>query len=87
MSYVEQTFVETKLKCSSIVCVLKKSTSTVHTYEGSNSTAYSSGKIFLYNSKGLDVISLLVKYYVPLAHINKVINRVTVLGFLLIVAK
>ena len=30
---------------------------------------------FLYNSKGLDVISLLVKYYVPLAHFNKVINR------------
>ena len=26
---------------------------------------------FLYNSKGLDVISLLIKYYVPLAHINK----------------
>ena len=29
---------------------------------------------FLYNSKDLDVISLLVKYYVPLAHFNKVIK-------------
>ena len=29
---------------------------------------------FLYNSRGSDVISLLVKYYVPLAHINKVIK-------------
>ena len=29
---------------------------------------------FLYNSRGLDVISLLVKYYLPLAHINKVIK-------------
>ena len=29
---------------------------------------------FLYNSKGLVVISLLVNYYVPLAHINKVIK-------------
>ena len=28
----------------------------------------------LYNSKGLDVISLLVKYYVPLEHFNKVIK-------------
>ena len=28
----------------------------------------------LYNSTGLNVISLLVKYYVPLAHINKVIK-------------
>ena len=27
---------------------------------------------FLYNSRGLGVISLLVKHYVPLAHINKV---------------
>ena len=42
-------------------------------YEKSNSTAYSSGRKVLYNSKGLDVISLLVKYYVPLEHINKVI--------------
>ena len=31
-------------------------------------------EFFLDNSKGLDVISLLVKYYVPLAHINKVIK-------------
>ena len=31
-------------------------------------------KNVLYNSRGLDVISLLVKYYVPLAHINKVIK-------------
>ena len=36
----------------------------------SNSTANSSGRKFLYNSKGLDVISLLVKYYLPMAHIN-----------------
>ena len=34
----------------------------------------SSGRKFLYNSKGLDVISLLVKYYGPMAHINKVIK-------------
>ena len=44
------------------------------TNEESNSTAYSSARKFLYNSKGLDVISLLIKYYVPLAHINKVIK-------------
>ena len=46
---------------------------------------YSRGKLFscqfdwqkfLYNSRGLDVISLLVKYYVPLAHINKVIKHI-----------
>ena len=38
-------------------------------------TAHSNGRIFLDNSKGLDVlvISLLVKYYVPLEHINIVI--------------
>ena len=36
-------------------------------------TVTSSGRKFLYNAKGLaDVISILVKYYVPLAHINKV---------------
>ena len=29
------------------------------------------GQNFLYNSKGLVVISLLVKYYMPLAHIKK----------------
>ena len=46
----------------------------VLTYEERNSTANSSGRKFLYNSKGLDVISLPVKYYVPLAHINKVIK-------------
>ena len=48
----------------------------MHYNEGSNSTAYSSGRKFLYNSKGLDVISLLVKYYVPFAHINKLIKLV-----------
>ena len=37
------------------------------TDEESNSTANSSGKIVLYNSKCLDVISLLVKYYVVCA--------------------
>ena len=31
-----------------------------------NSTPHSSGRKFLYNSKGLVVISLLVKYYKPL---------------------
>ena len=45
-----------------------------YTYEESYSAANSIGRKFLYNSKGLDVISLLVKYYVPLAHINKVIK-------------
>ena len=46
------------------------------TYEERNSTANSSGRKFLDNSKGLDVrvVSLLIKYYVPSAHINKVIN-------------
>ena len=44
------------------------------TNEESNSVANSNGRKFLYNSKGLDVISLLVKYYVPLAHFNKVIK-------------
>ena len=44
------------------------------TDEGSYSAANSIGRKFLYNSRGLDVISLLVKYYVPLAHINKVIK-------------
>ena len=43
-------------------------------YKESNFTANSSGIKFLYNSQGLDVISLLVKYNVPLAHINKVIK-------------
>ena len=39
-------------------------------------TVTSSGRKVLDNSKGLDVISLLVKYeyYLPLAHINKVIK-------------
>ena len=40
----------------------------------SNFTAYSSGRKFLYNYIGLDVTSLLVKYYMPLAHFNKVIK-------------
>ena len=44
------------------------------TDEESNSVANSKGRKFLYNSKGLDVISLLVKYNVPLAHFNKVIK-------------
>ena len=46
----------------------------VATHEGSYLAANSNGRKFLYNSKGLDVISLLVKYYVPLAHFNKVIK-------------
>ena len=40
----------------------------------SYSAANSIGRKVLYNSRGLDVISLLVKYYVPLAIINKVIK-------------
>ena len=44
------------------------------TYEENNSTAHSSGRKFLDNSKGLEVISLLVKYYMPLAHINKAVK-------------
>ena len=43
-------------------------------HEESNSAANSNGRKFLYNSKGLDVFSLLVKYYVPLAQFNKVIK-------------
>ena len=46
----------------------------VSTLEESYLAANSNGRKFLYNSKGLDVISLLVKYYVPLAHFNKVIK-------------
>ena len=44
------------------------------TNKGSYSAANSSGRKFLYNYRGLDVISLLVKYYVPLSHINKVMK-------------
>ena len=44
------------------------------TNEGSHLVANSNGRKFLYNSKGLVVISLLVIYYVPLAHFNKVIK-------------
>ena len=44
------------------------------TYEESYLAANSNTRKFLCNSKGLDVISLLVKYYVPLAHFNKVIK-------------
>ena len=43
-------------------------------YEGSYLAANSNGRKFLYNSKCLDVIILLVKYYVPLEHFNKVIK-------------
>ena len=50
-------------------CVRSTTYCTVHTvnkiyiaYEESYFTAYSNGRKFLYNSKGLDVISLLVKY-------------------------
>ena len=46
----------------------------LYTNEGSYSAANSIGRKVLYNSRGLDAISLLVKYYVPLAHINKVIK-------------
>ena len=42
--------------------------------EECNLTVHSNGRKFLYNSIDLDVNSLLVKYYVPLAHINKVIK-------------
>ena len=44
------------------------------TNEGSYLAANSNGRKFLYSSKNLDVISLLVKYYKPLAHLNKVIK-------------
>ena len=44
--------------------------------EGCYSAANWIGRKFLYkcNSRGLDVTSLLVKYYMPLVHINKVIK-------------
>ena len=45
-------------------------------YEESNLTANSSGRKFLDNSKGLDVINLLVKYDLPLVHIHNVIKLV-----------
>ena len=45
-----------------------------HTKDESYSAVNSNGRKFLNNSKGLDVSSLLVKEYVPLAHINKVIK-------------
>ena len=45
-----------------------------HINEGSYTADNSIGIKFLHNSRGLDVISLLVKYYVPLVHINKVIK-------------
>ena len=44
------------------------------TDEGSYSTVNSSGRNFIYISKVLDVFSLLVKYNLPFAHINKVIK-------------
>ena len=43
---------------------------TCNTTEESNSAANSSGRKFLYNSKGFDAISLLVKYYMSLANIK-----------------
>ena len=43
-------------------------------YEESILAANSNGRKFLYHSKGLDAGSLLVKYYVPLALIKKVIK-------------
>ena len=45
-----------------------------NSHEESNLAANSNGRKFLYCSKGLDVISLLVKILVPLAHFNKVIK-------------
>ena len=66
-------------RCLLSVNVLRKHMRAVKIFTGeghgvandeSNSTANSSGRKFLYNSKGLDVISLLVKYYLPMAHIN-----------------
>ena len=44
------------------------------TNEESYSAANLIGRKFLYNFRGFDVISLLVKSYVPLAHNNKVIK-------------
>ena len=43
------------------------------TYEECNAI-HRMAELFLDNFKDLDVISLLVKYYMPLAHINKVIK-------------
>ena len=57
-----------KLKC------FANSSSAEASNEESYFAANSNGRKFLYNSKGPDVFSLLVKYYVPLAHINKVIK-------------
>ena len=45
------------------------------TYEGSYSAANSIGRKFLYDSRGLDVISLLVKYYVLCSVSNGRRNR------------
>ena len=49
-------------------------TSGLMTCEKSNSTANSSDRKLLDNSKGLNVNSLLIKYYLPLAHSYKVIK-------------
>ena len=54
--------------------VINVSTMNVSTNVGSNSAVNASGIKFLDNSKGLDVISLLKKFYLPLEHIKKVIK-------------
>ena len=48
------------------------------TYEESYAAANSNDRKFLYNSKGLDASSLLVKYYLPLELNKKVINRLRI---------
>ena len=45
-----------------------------YTNEESYLAANSNDRKFLYTSKGLELISLLVKYYVPLAHFNNIIK-------------
>ena len=45
-----------------------------NTYEESILTALSSGRKFLDNSEGFDVLTGKIEYYLPLAHINKVIK-------------
>ena len=73
-NYLTKNLTQERLFCYVIKAYAKPYYVYGSTDEESNSTANSSGTQFLYNSKGLVVISLLVKYYVPLAHINKVLK-------------
>ena len=72
-------YAETPEKLIEIIStVLKLLTNARQKCKASNEKSYLAanlnGRQFLYNSHGLDVLNLLVKYFVPLTHINKVIK-------------